>query len=407
MVSTRLDASGTSCLFPAKVTVFDKDWTVIFEGTSKEQVSCILSEITGINPRCIEDRRAIRHEPIATRMSWASGRRCTRVEDTAYCLMGLFDVNMPLLYGEGDKAFKRLQEQIWNTTDDHTLLCWFVDEKDPRAWTIQSAFAQSPEDFRFSSNIVLFGNEVHDPGQLTKLGVPLRTSLSEVDEFDFDSYMVFPRPTKDRMMLATLNCGYTDTDNRSWRSFIVLVPAQMRWDPFHNGNTRPHSIFARMATPRRKNFHLPKRREALWGETGLIFIRTRMVNCQTILPMGNIHLGQDIVTVDLYHTTGPIITAFNKCRIKIMGVSLHNLERDERSDWNFSTGQSEIVILGRHVEFELEHGVVQCEVQHDSTCEAHGGGCATSEPFALSYMRYLDKTYVYNVKGKSDPGGGW
>ena len=42
---------------------------------------------------------------IAQRMSWASRRVTTRDEDIAYCLLGIFDVNMPLIYGEGEKAF--------------------------------------------------------------------------------------------------------------------------------------------------------------------------------------------------------------------------------------------------------------------------------------------------------------
>ena len=37
----------------------------------------------------------------AQKMSWASKRKTTRVEDIAYSLMGIFEVNMPLLYGEG------------------------------------------------------------------------------------------------------------------------------------------------------------------------------------------------------------------------------------------------------------------------------------------------------------------
>jgi hypothetical protein len=52
---------------------------------------------------------------IATRMSWASDRQTTRVEDIAYCLLGIFNVNMPLLYGEGGKAFIRLQVHIQTT----------------------------------------------------------------------------------------------------------------------------------------------------------------------------------------------------------------------------------------------------------------------------------------------------
>lgn len=61
---------------------------------------------------------------IGMKMSWASKRKTTRREDMAYCLMGLFDVNMPLLYGEGDKAFIRLQEEILKKTPDHTLFAW-------------------------------------------------------------------------------------------------------------------------------------------------------------------------------------------------------------------------------------------------------------------------------------------
>ena len=38
---------------------------------------------------------------VSARMLWAAGRETTGVEDLVYSLMGLFDVNMPLLYGEG------------------------------------------------------------------------------------------------------------------------------------------------------------------------------------------------------------------------------------------------------------------------------------------------------------------
>ncbi|KAK0649143.1 heterokaryon incompatibility protein-domain-containing protein [Cercophora newfieldiana] len=61
---------------------------------------------------------------VALKMSWASNRQTTRIEDVAYSLMGIFDINMPLLYGEGAKAFLRLQEEIMKTTYDHTIFCW-------------------------------------------------------------------------------------------------------------------------------------------------------------------------------------------------------------------------------------------------------------------------------------------
>jgi hypothetical protein len=64
---------------------------------------------------------------VAQRMSWASKREATRVEDIAYCLMGIFEVNIPMLYGEGSKAFFRLQEEIMKVSDDHTIFAWETD----------------------------------------------------------------------------------------------------------------------------------------------------------------------------------------------------------------------------------------------------------------------------------------
>lgn len=54
-------------------------------------------------------------------MSFASRRVTTRIEDRAYSLFGIFDVNMPLIYGEGKKAFLRLQEEIIKNSDDESI----------------------------------------------------------------------------------------------------------------------------------------------------------------------------------------------------------------------------------------------------------------------------------------------
>jgi hypothetical protein len=64
------------------------------------------------------------HFTVAERMSWAVDRKTTLVEDAAYSLLGLFDINMPVLYGEGHKAFQRLQVQIIQTTEDYTIFAW-------------------------------------------------------------------------------------------------------------------------------------------------------------------------------------------------------------------------------------------------------------------------------------------
>jgi hypothetical protein len=56
------------------------------------------------------------------RMSWTENRQTTREEDRAYSLLGIFDISMPLIYGEGgEKAFRRLRQEIYNCSKKHKL----------------------------------------------------------------------------------------------------------------------------------------------------------------------------------------------------------------------------------------------------------------------------------------------
>lgn len=74
----------------------------------------IISEVTGISQELLCDfvnrRHVIGRE---TKMAWAANRQTTKPEDLAYCLLGMFDVHMPLIYGEGERnARKRLEQEI-------------------------------------------------------------------------------------------------------------------------------------------------------------------------------------------------------------------------------------------------------------------------------------------------------
>jgi hypothetical protein len=80
---------------------------------------------------------------VAERFCWAAGRETTRIEDRAYSLLGIFDINMPLLYGEGEKAFGRLQEEIMKVNDDPSILAW----TDGLAFQ-QNIFPQAPDAVR-------------------------------------------------------------------------------------------------------------------------------------------------------------------------------------------------------------------------------------------------------------------
>jgi hypothetical protein len=96
---------------PPCMIFFARDWSRI--GDKADPAFCrLLTAVTGVDERVMSGRLSPLDVSVANRMRWAALRRTTRVEDVAYCLMGIFNVNMPLLYGEGERAFMRLQQEI-------------------------------------------------------------------------------------------------------------------------------------------------------------------------------------------------------------------------------------------------------------------------------------------------------
>ncbi|KAI6005491.1 heterokaryon incompatibility protein-domain-containing protein [Pisolithus albus] len=112
---------------PNKAKFFNKNWVSI--GT-KWDLKSTLENITQIPEEVLVDEKILRSTNpwkrpcIAHIMSWAANRKTTRVEDRAYSLLGLFGVNMPMLYGEGSKAFQRLQLEIIRVFSDHSIFAW-------------------------------------------------------------------------------------------------------------------------------------------------------------------------------------------------------------------------------------------------------------------------------------------
>jgi hypothetical protein len=119
-------------------------------------------------------------------MSWASARQTTQTEDRAYCLLGLFDINMPLLYGGGSKAFQRLQLEIVQRTTDLSFLAW----QTPVDWSRTSnllSLALTPDVFcldKVMSRTAGTVSYVHEPTHMrvTNLGLSVRVQL--VDTLD-------------------------------------------------------------------------------------------------------------------------------------------------------------------------------------------------------------------------------
>ncbi|KAK3640131.1 hypothetical protein LTR56_005543 [Elasticomyces elasticus] len=102
-------------------------------GFAATSIPCLTEELHAITRIPIEVLTDPEHRfsfNAAQRMSWMSRRDTARIEDMAYCLLGLFDINMPLLYGERHGAFLRLQREIFARTEDETILAWSLDTAD-------------------------------------------------------------------------------------------------------------------------------------------------------------------------------------------------------------------------------------------------------------------------------------
>lgn len=136
-------------LAPDKVVFYARDWTRI---GPLDFVVDPVSQATGIEADYLTGRLLVSEASVAEKMSWLSRRTTSRVEDIAYCMLGLFDINMPLLYGEGINAFSRLQEEIIKFSNDHTIFCWTWDASTPFDWG--SMLAPSPSVFRDSANYI-------------------------------------------------------------------------------------------------------------------------------------------------------------------------------------------------------------------------------------------------------------
>ena len=188
-------------LAPRTVVFYSREWKEL--GT-KWSLRNEISRATGITHQQMIDHRRVN---IATKMSWAALRETTRIEDTAYSLLGLFDINMPLLYGEGDKAFQRLQHEILQTqAHDESIFAW-ADAKTYHCGLL----ARSPKAFALSGNIL----SVRNPNaHIRPLNVTKR--LLTIDGFDSKGEYQLQNSiqyTREPSPYIVLNCIRKGTDS--------------------------------------------------------------------------------------------------------------------------------------------------------------------------------------------------
>lgn len=198
--------NSSRLIAPFEVRFLDREWKLI--GT-KSTFRFQLSQCTGIHPDILLDSTS-KHDfiladiSIAQRMCWAVGRAASRVEDIAYSLLGIFDVNLPLVYGEGSKAFIRLQEEIIKHSDDQSIFAW------ENGTEYSALLAHSPEQFKYCREVNKYRPLIRAiPFSMTNMGLKIRLP---VVVWGMNTY------------LALLAC--TDNQNGGMNIAIYLKPGE-------------------------------------------------------------------------------------------------------------------------------------------------------------------------------------
>ncbi|KAL8976057.1 MAG: hypothetical protein Q9205_007868 [Flavoplaca limonia] len=203
-------------LAPEDVVFYDAKWNEI---GSKTFLKDTLSQTCRISVRHLSQPK---EASVATKMSWASTRQTTRKEDTAYCLLGLFGVNMSLIYGEGANAFFRLQCEIIQSSDDESIFAWRERPDVPDVVAYSGLLAAGPWCFEESGGIVpmRFKNFARPPYFLTNQGLSIEVNTFRggirpkcPDDFDAslsvnsDSRMDGRRQGRARIIRTVLACA--------------------------------------------------------------------------------------------------------------------------------------------------------------------------------------------------------
>ncbi|KAK5125276.1 hypothetical protein LTR85_000952 [Meristemomyces frigidus] len=281
-------------LAPSSVLFYCKDGDDCTYIGTRENLSAQISDATGIGEEYLKDYtpeqtvadhlknearqqtiRRIQSASVARRMSWAAEReKTTRPEDTAYSLLGIFGVNMPLLYGEGKaRAFTRLQLAIIAQSDDDSIFAWDVrfpgDRDDARAPPPRDGhpydastpllesgqvdngssrkedphygmLARSPEQFKRSRDILNGPDQGLAATQATMNAV-VHTSMMSVQAAISACFSGVHRPSHD---VIRLKCTWqSDKKGRHGRHALWLTVKRAPDGRFYRTNLAAHSTY--------------------------------------------------------------------------------------------------------------------------------------------------------------------
>lgn len=177
-------------LAPRKMKIFDMNWVEI---GSRADLAADIQSVTGIEARFLDGSESFRSASIATRLSWQSKRTTTEEEDMAYSLLGIFDVDLVPTYGEGKRAFLKLQQKLVQNYRDESIFAWVAPgsrmPEHNRDWGHGEWGLLAPwvDCFEHSGDIVITGGKpkARPAGGIapTPEGVKFPMPMKELDSF--------------------------------------------------------------------------------------------------------------------------------------------------------------------------------------------------------------------------------
>jgi len=199
-------------LAPSKVQFYSCEWNYIAD---RGRLAESISWTAHIDCAALtDDPKPLKNYSIAARMSWASARITTVLEDQAYCLLGIFEVQMPLLYGEGVNSFQRLQKEIIEQgLADQSLLVWgnTPQNLDPQKVFFLPALATSAAAFSKA-------------GTVTRVGSPKMSWTSE----GLSTNVYLLGTLKDDLFFALLGCRESSSADCTAQEESIWIPLLRR-----------------------------------------------------------------------------------------------------------------------------------------------------------------------------------
>ncbi len=409
---------------PKKLLFYNQAWKYV---GSKTLLCDLISEITKIGKLVLQGTVPAWGHSTSTRMSWAAHRQTTRVEDIAYCLLGIFQVNLPMIYGEGANAFLRLQEEIVRRTNDLTIFAWNQREGQELPYTL---FAPSPAGFSDTRFLMQFSQrELVPVFSITNKGLRFENfkrlrkilikgadnglGVSETSEYLTTSVMTYYIPLGGFWNPNRSEVSTTTTLAMKLRKIgpdlfvrfgeLLKIPWDLNSSPsmsFHICLEPPELRFGRNADAREGAVYFPRQAfqikdvvpESYWDAADMLFYAPWDDFSLVLAARGVVHLADSVVTLMLcfrFMLDTEHLTFHTSCMV-------FNAEKHNRLvSWLF-----------RHKRFGHDITWNDVQIDHPEILDftnqlevvAHGTGYRISVSLTLGIVPHISKESLYSVE---------